>query len=43
MDCIDTTYVSYVGEYVSRFEDLIRQYTGAKYAELRFVKLIDAI
>jgi perosamine synthetase len=32
MDCIDTTYVSYVGEYVSRFEDLIRQYTGAKYA-----------
>lgn len=32
IDCIDTTYVSYVGAYVSRFEDAIRQYTGAKYA-----------
>jgi aminotransferase in exopolysaccharide biosynthesis len=32
MDCIDTTYVSYVGKYVSRFEDEIRQYTGATYA-----------
>lgn len=32
IDCIDTTYVSYVGEYVSRFEDAIRQYTGAKFA-----------
>jgi perosamine synthetase len=32
IDCIDTTYVSYVGEYVGRFEDAIRQYTGAKYA-----------
>ena len=32
MDCIDTTYVSYVGEYVSRFEDEIRKYTGAEYA-----------
>jgi aminotransferase in exopolysaccharide biosynthesis len=32
MDCIDTTYVSYVGQYVSRFEDAIRQYTGAKYS-----------
>lgn len=31
-DCIDTTYVSYVGEYVTRFEDEIRQFTGAKYA-----------
>ena len=31
-DCIDTTYVSYVGEYVGRFEDAIRQFTGAKYA-----------
>jgi aminotransferase in exopolysaccharide biosynthesis len=30
--CIDTTYVSYVGEYVDRFEDAIRQFTGAKYA-----------
>jgi perosamine synthetase len=32
IDCIDTTYVSYVGQYVSRFEDEIRQYTGAKHA-----------
>jgi len=32
MDCIDTTYVSYVGQYVNRFEDAIRQFTGAKYA-----------
>lgn len=32
MDCIDTTYVSYVGHYVKRFEDEIQQFTGAKYA-----------
>ena len=32
IDCIDTTYVSYVGAYVSRFEDEIRHLTGAKYA-----------
>ena len=32
VDCIDTTYVSYVGQYVSRFEDEVRRYTGAKYA-----------
>ena len=32
IDCIDTTYVSYVGQYVSRFEDAIQQFTGAKYA-----------
>ena len=32
IDCIDTTYVSYVGAYVGRFEDAIRQLTGAKYA-----------
>jgi len=31
-DCIDTTYVSYVGAYVARFEDEIRKYTGAKHA-----------
>lgn len=29
LDCIDTTYVSYLGQYVSRFEDEIRQFTGA--------------
>jgi len=32
VDCIDTTYVSYVGKYVSLFEDSIRQYTGARCA-----------
>ncbi|MHB8108792.1 MAG: LegC family aminotransferase [Syntrophorhabdaceae bacterium] len=32
IDCIDTTYVSYVGQYVSRFEDSVQQFTGAKYA-----------
>jgi perosamine synthetase len=32
IDCIDTTYVSYVGQYVSKFEDEVRQFTGAKYA-----------
>jgi perosamine synthetase len=31
-DCIDTTFVSYVGQYVTRFEEMICQYTGAKYA-----------
>jgi len=32
LDCIDTTYVSYVGQYVTRFEDAVCQFTGAKYA-----------
>ena len=32
IDCIDTTYVSYVGQYVSRFEDEVRRLTGARYA-----------
>ncbi len=32
LDCIDSTFVSYVGKYVSRFEDEIRQFTGAKYS-----------
>jgi aminotransferase in exopolysaccharide biosynthesis len=32
MDCIDTTYVSSVGQYVSRFEDVVRDYVGARYA-----------
>ncbi|MFZ4705047.1 MAG: LegC family aminotransferase [Bacteroidales bacterium] len=31
-ECIDTTYVSYVGSYVNRFEEMISTYTGAKYA-----------
>lgn len=31
-ECIDTTYVSYVGKFVTRFEDMIKDFTGAKYA-----------
>jgi len=31
-DCIDSTFVSSVGEYVDRFELEIAKYTGAKYA-----------
>lgn len=31
-DCIDTTFVSSVGKYVDRFEQMIAEYTGAKYA-----------
>jgi len=29
-DCIDTTYVSSVGKYVDRFEEIVAEYTGAK-------------
>ena len=29
-DCIDTTYVSYVGKFVSKFEEQIQDFTGAK-------------
>lgn len=32
LDCIDSTYVSYVGKYVSQFEEMTAKYTGAKYA-----------
>ncbi len=31
-DCIDTTFVSSVGKYVDRFEEMCAEYTGAKYA-----------
>jgi perosamine synthetase len=31
-DTIDSTYVSSVGAYVDRFEQMMREYTGAKYA-----------
>ncbi len=31
-DCIDTTFVSSVGEYVNRFEEMISKATGSKYA-----------
>ena len=30
-DCLDTTFVSSVGNYVKKFEDSIANYTGAKY------------
>ncbi len=32
MDCIDSTFVSSVGQYVIDFEEKIKAYTGAKYA-----------
>ncbi|HEU4719387.1 MAG TPA: DegT/DnrJ/EryC1/StrS family aminotransferase, partial [Bacteroidia bacterium] len=32
IDCIDSTFVSSVGEYVDRFEKTMAEYTGAKYA-----------
>jgi perosamine synthetase len=31
-NCIDTTFVSYVGEYVSKFEEMNANYIGSKYA-----------
>ncbi|HLW09268.1 MAG TPA: LegC family aminotransferase [Fermentimonas sp.] len=31
-DCINSTYVSSVGKYVNRFEEMICEFTGAKYA-----------
>lgn len=31
-ECIDTTFVSSVGEFVNRFEDMVASYTGAKRA-----------
>ena len=31
-ECIDTTFVSYVGKYVTEFEEMTAKYTGAKYA-----------
>lgn len=30
--CIDSTYVSYVGEFVTKFEEEIARYTGTRYA-----------
>lgn len=32
IDCIDSTFVSSVGKYVERFEQMMAEYTGAKYA-----------
>jgi aminotransferase in exopolysaccharide biosynthesis len=32
LDCIDSTFVSSVGEYVSLFEEMMKQITGAKFA-----------
>lgn len=31
-DCIDSTFVSYVGKYVTQFEEMTARYVGAKYA-----------
>lgn len=32
-DCIDSTFVSYVGEYVNRFEQSVQDYTGSPFAK----------
>lgn len=32
LDCIDSTFVSYKGKYVNKFEDMTAEFTGAKYA-----------
>lgn len=32
IECIDSSFVSYVGKYVTRFEEMTAHYTGAKYA-----------
>ena len=32
LDCIDSTFVSSVGKYVDKFEEMIREFTGTKYA-----------
>lgn len=32
IECIDTTFVSSVGKFVTQFEEMIAEYTGAKYA-----------
>ncbi len=31
-NCLDSTFVSSVGKYVDRFEVMLAEYTGAKYA-----------
>ena len=31
-ECIETTFVSYVGSFVSKFEEMTAQFTGSKYA-----------
>lgn len=32
IDCIDTTYVSYVGKYATKFEEMVAAYMGVKHA-----------
>jgi len=32
LDCIDSTFVSYIGKYVTQFEEVTAQFTGSKYA-----------
>ena len=32
IDCIDSTFVSSVGKYVDKFEEIVAEYTGSKYA-----------
>jgi perosamine synthetase len=32
LDCLDSTFVSSVGKYVDKFEQMVAEYTGARYA-----------
>jgi aminotransferase in exopolysaccharide biosynthesis len=32
IDCIDSTFVSYIGKYVTKFEQVTAEFTGAKFA-----------
>lgn len=32
LDCIDSTFVSYVGTYVTKFEEMTARFTGSRYA-----------
>ena len=38
-NCIDSTYVSTVGEYVSEFEKILQDFTGAKHAILSLIHI----
>lgn len=31
-ECIDSTYVSYLGKFVGQFEDMVKKFTGSKHA-----------
>src|SRR3990167_9712791 len=31
-ECVESTFVSYVGKFVTQFEESVQQFTGSKYA-----------